>query len=597
LTIRTAKISFIGGEVSPIVNSEIESEKYFTGMAKIENYMVDFLGGIKNSPATKFITECYNTAELSKSIEFQFNEEQAYVLEFADNIMRIIRNDALVHRDIVDSSVYKWTLSGSGTNEYYLELLAGGNPVLLETAFLLENGIKMTNGTVGSLAAGEYDHGDNDALGFSTFYVRLSDSVDPDTKANGYLQIPVEVVTPYPIADVPLINGDAKAADTIYILHPDYKIRKITRTSHTDWTVTELDEMDGPYKSPEDGDRQITINATWGSPSWTLTASSAIFTDIEDGDQLRLGFPVPGVDTAKHWAIFNVAGITSDTIITANPVSTAEQFGIVYQEIKNWNFYEGINFWDDYSDSSASLTYDKTNLAAILTQGNAGDSARMQQEILTLPQVKHRLEIGVFAMTGTYPSFNFKVGTTSFGDEIYDSGSITTTGTKTLEFIPTAEQIFLSFDMKEEAIVSIRTGQYKWTLSGVGAGQYYLELVAGGDPGLTEPDNVYENTVALVHGTAAGLNLGEWDYDDVDALGYDTIYVKLNPAVDPDSTPLNWVQAGYIPFAGDIVKISSVYPLLFWGREIMLQALPKSKTQRIGDYLLGTPLLAIQNTA
>jgi len=78
---------------------------------------------------------------------------------------------------------YRWTVSGSGTNEYYLELSAGGDPSISQPYMVYENGINiMDPGTVGSLSAGEWDYGDNDTLGFSTLYVRLSSGgPDPDT--------------------------------------------------------------------------------------------------------------------------------------------------------------------------------------------------------------------------------------------------------------------------------------------------------------------------------------------------------------------------------------------------------------------------------
>ena len=46
----------------------------------------------------------------------------------------------------------------------------------------------MSAGTAGTLASGEWDWADNDALGFTTIYVRLSDDTDPDSKADGYVQ-------------------------------------------------------------------------------------------------------------------------------------------------------------------------------------------------------------------------------------------------------------------------------------------------------------------------------------------------------------------------------------------------------------------------
>lgn len=87
----------------------------------------------------------------------------------------------------VRSATYKWTASGSGTNEYYLEIAAGGDPGVAEPAAMYENLVEMTAGTVGSLAVGEWDYGDNDTLGFDTIYVRITGGVDPDTKSIGYL--------------------------------------------------------------------------------------------------------------------------------------------------------------------------------------------------------------------------------------------------------------------------------------------------------------------------------------------------------------------------------------------------------------------------
>ena len=46
----------------------------------------------------------------------------------------------------------------------------------------------MTPGTVGSLSAGQWDWGDNDALGYSTIYVRLADGADPDSKAAAWVE-------------------------------------------------------------------------------------------------------------------------------------------------------------------------------------------------------------------------------------------------------------------------------------------------------------------------------------------------------------------------------------------------------------------------
>lgn len=88
----------------------------------------------------------------------------------------------------VRSAAYAWTASGSGTNEYYLRTAANGNPGFqAQPNNVYINGANATEGTAGSLTAGQWDYADNDTLGYSTIYVRLSDGTDPDTKTNGYV--------------------------------------------------------------------------------------------------------------------------------------------------------------------------------------------------------------------------------------------------------------------------------------------------------------------------------------------------------------------------------------------------------------------------
>lgn len=84
---------------------------------------------------------------------------------------------------------WSWTLSGSGTSEYYLRTNTGANPTYPSPVGVVENGTAMTLGSLGSLSAGEYAFGNNDSLGYSTLYVRLTDSTDPDTKANTFLDV------------------------------------------------------------------------------------------------------------------------------------------------------------------------------------------------------------------------------------------------------------------------------------------------------------------------------------------------------------------------------------------------------------------------
>jgi len=89
----------------------------------------------------------------------------------------------------VVNATYRWLLSVDGSGQYYLDLAAGGDPGLSQTTDVVEDDTYMTAGTLGSLAASEWSYGDRDTLGYSTFYVRLADDADPDSKAADYVQI------------------------------------------------------------------------------------------------------------------------------------------------------------------------------------------------------------------------------------------------------------------------------------------------------------------------------------------------------------------------------------------------------------------------
>jgi hypothetical protein len=84
----------------------------------------------------------------------------------------------------ISTASYAWTLSGSGTSEYYVRTSGGANPSLSDPYIVRLNGDEYPEGSLGSLAAGEWTYGDNDSLGYSTVYVRMPDSTDPDNAGN-----------------------------------------------------------------------------------------------------------------------------------------------------------------------------------------------------------------------------------------------------------------------------------------------------------------------------------------------------------------------------------------------------------------------------
>lgn len=81
---------------------------------------------------------------------------------------------------------------------------------------------------------------------------------------------------------------------------------------------------------------------------------------------------------------------------------------------------------------------------------------------------------------------------------------------------------------------------YRWIDSGTTPNEYYIELAAGGDPKLPEPELVKQGTTNVNHtdqtkGVLGSLSEGEWAFGDQDTLGFDTVYYRASGNVDPDT--------------------------------------------------------------
>lgn len=104
-------------------------------------------------------------------------------MEPEGSIITLTASDASeAFTDLLADGGDNWTVSGSGTNEYYLGNAAPFYSSTKPTRVYIDS-VMAVEGALGSLGIIQWAWGDNDALGYNTIYVRLSDGVDPDTKA------------------------------------------------------------------------------------------------------------------------------------------------------------------------------------------------------------------------------------------------------------------------------------------------------------------------------------------------------------------------------------------------------------------------------
>ena len=97
-----------------------------------------------------------------------------------------------------------------------------------------------------------------------------------------------EIVSPYSTADLTNANGTLRlrivqSGDIIYMVHPSYAPRKLSRFGPTNWTITEVDFKGGPFLDI-DPDQTITVSASANTGTGvTLTASASAFAASDVG--------------------------------------------------------------------------------------------------------------------------------------------------------------------------------------------------------------------------------------------------------------------------------------------------------------------------
>lgn len=143
---------------------------------------------------------------------------------------------------------------------------------------------------------------------FGDKYVRFFYNRQPIVNTEG---VPVEIVTPYTEADLDKLYF-AQSGDIVYIAHPAYPLRQITRYGMTDWRTEEVKLVDGPYLPIHTGDISLKPSATTGTV--TLTASGDIFAATDVGRHVRIMQPNnPNV----KWGAAEITAFTNAKTVTA----------------------------------------------------------------------------------------------------------------------------------------------------------------------------------------------------------------------------------------------------------------------------------------
>lgn len=234
--------SFGGGEFSPLLNGQVELDRYKQALEVCLNYIPSLQGGLVRRSGSQFVAETKTAGSAARLIPFEFSVTQAYILEFGDQYIRFYRNNGQIQS------------SGS----------------------------------------------------------------------------PYEISTPYAAADLFQLRF-TQSADVLYITHPSYAPRTLSRTGHTSWTLTEIDFLDGPYLPNNTTRYGITPSAATGT-GITLTVDNSVSVTgaanngsgliritaashgFSNGERVHISGVTGTTEANGYWTISNVATNTFDLV-------------------------------------------------------------------------------------------------------------------------------------------------------------------------------------------------------------------------------------------------------------------------------------------
>jgi hypothetical protein len=241
--------SFTAGEISPRLEGRTNIEKYREGLSDLTNMVVMPHGGVTRRPGTEYLGEVKDSSVKTRLIPFQFKTTDTYILEFGDQTMRVFRNDLQV-LDGTDKSITAITKADPGVLTSSSHGLSDGDEVYVDSiggmTELNGRNYLVANSTTNTFSLQDLFGNDIDTTNFTTY-----------TSGGTATEI-YNISTPYAEADLYDLRF-VQSADTMYIVHPSYDIRTLTRTDHNAWTFATLSITGSPSPSLSGSDNRPSV--------------------------------------------------------------------------------------------------------------------------------------------------------------------------------------------------------------------------------------------------------------------------------------------------------------------------------------------------
>lgn len=265
--------SFNAGEFSELLEGRVDLDRYPSSLRSLVNYIAAPQGPAISRSGTVFVAPVADETKCSALLPFVFSNEQAKVLEFAQDRIRFFDEDGIQVYDAVAADVTSSAGAAIVVNAPGLGAAVGDQVVL--SSFPSSYNL---NGEIANITAKTGDD------------YTLDKSYPNETVVDGQVSRVYHVACAYTEAQLKSLRF-VQSVDVLYLLSSTARPRKLSRYGDYDWRLETVGFGDGPYMPINDTSTTLTPSAT-GNAVAELTSNlvsgvTAVVTSLA-GDPLEV---------------------------------------------------------------------------------------------------------------------------------------------------------------------------------------------------------------------------------------------------------------------------------------------------------------------
>lgn len=337
--------TFNAGEWAPSLNARVDLAKYKAGAALIENWFVDYRGGVSTRTGTKYVIQALNSAAAVRLIPFQASFNVGYILEFGDQYIRFIFNGSPVLED-------SFPIAGATNADPCVLTVTGNNYNIGDWIFVADvGGMIELNGRYFSV------------LGVSGDSITLGDLIGNNIDSTGYgvytsggTAARVYVLqSPYAAADLALVKF-AQSTNQMILCHPAYQTQVLILNSATNWTIAPI--QIGATIPPPTG-----VSASTTLASGHNTTYSYVVTSIDANGQESEPSTPAGISNVQ-----DIRTTSGSNEITWDAVPGAVAYNVYESEVSYFGVLpSGVSY--GFIGATRSNSFIDSNIGPDFSQG------------------------------------------------------------------------------------------------------------------------------------------------------------------------------------------------------------------------------------